>query len=220
MEELKTKNLYQNRSVWGLTILFMCTGILSFAQSPPDSHPYLVEITAFQKEMNEQYGNPETTILKEKQLQAFKEAGGHSFFTVDSSYRFEASLEVFSEPERIRMSTNLWMKADFDIYGKASFSLAGNPVNLLIYKLVSLEEKEGSEDYLFLPFKDLTAGKETYGGGRYIDLKIPEDASSIIIDFNKAYNPYCAYSLKYVCPIPPKENLIEHEIRAGIKYVK
>ena len=71
-------------------------------------------------------------------------------------------------------------------------------------------------DHLFLPFTDNTNGVETYGGGRYIDLKIPA-GNTINIDFNKAYNPYCAYSDKYSCPIPPPENHLDIEIKAGIK---
>jgi len=70
---------------------------------------------------------------------------------------------------------------------------------------------------LFLPFTDLTNGTVSYGGGRYIDLKIPEEEDAIVIDFNTAYNPYCAYSPRYSCPIPPEENHLEIEIPVGVK---
>ena len=74
---------------------------------------------------------------------------------------------------------------------------------------------------LFLPFNDSSNGKTSYGGGRFIDIEIPENSSkSIIIDFNKAYNPYCAYNHKYSCPIPPKENLLVIPIAAGVKAYK
>jgi uncharacterized protein (DUF1684 family) len=86
---------------------------------------------------------------------------------------------------------------------------------LNVYQSHTLREKEGYKDYLFLPFTDLTNGNETYGSGRYIDLRIPE-RETIIIDFNKAYNPYCAYNYGYACPIPPKENKLKVEIRAGV----
>ena len=75
---------------------------------------------------------------------------------------------------------------------------------------------EGFEDYLFLPFLDDTNGEESYGGGRYIDLKIPE-GDQMTIDFNTAYNPYCAYDAKYSCPIVPRENYMDVEVRAGVK---
>ena len=74
----------------------------------------------------------------------------------------------------------------------------------------------GYENSLFVPFTDLTNGKETYGGGRYMDVEIPE-GDSIVLDFNKAYNPYCAYSTNYSCPIPPKENDLPISINAGLK---
>ena len=77
----------------------------------------------------------------------------------------------------------------------------------------------GEADYLFLPFTDLTSGVDTYGGGRYIDQKIPE-GNSIIIDFNQSYNPYCAYNPRYSCPIPPPENDLLIEIMAGVKDFK
>ena len=76
-------------------------------------------------------------------------------------------------------------------------------------------------NYLFLPFNDNTNGKTSYGGGRFIDLEIPEAGSkTIVIDFNKSYNPYCAYNHKYSCPIPPSENNLNVEISAGVKAYK
>ena len=73
-------------------------------------------------------------------------------------------------------------------------------------------------DYLFIPFKDLTNGKESYGGGRYIDLRMRQlDKDKVILDFNKSYNPYCAFSEEYSCPIPPKENHLTIAIEAGEK---
>ena len=76
-------------------------------------------------------------------------------------------------------------------------------------------KREGLEDYLFLPFIDDTNGEESYGGGRYIDLRIPE-GDTIVIDFNKSYNPYCAYNDKYSCPIVPRINYLALEVRAGV----
>ncbi len=70
---------------------------------------------------------------------------------------------------------------------------------------------------LFFPFTDLSSGFGSYGGGRYIDLHIPP-SDSILIDFNRSYNPYCAYNGRYSCPIPPRENHINFEITAGVRY--
>ena len=80
-------------------------------------------------------------------------------------------------------------------------------------------KKKGFENYLFIPFTDNSNGKTTYRGGRYLDATIPEKPTGYItLDFNKAYNPYCAYNKKYVCPIPPKNNYLDTDILAGVKY--
>ena len=99
------------------------------------------------------------------------------------------------------------------------FDLKEKPFKLNIYQNQDLIKKEGFEDYLFLPFLDNTNGEESYGGGRYIDMRIP-DGDTIIVDFNSAYNPYCAYNEKYSCPIVPRENYLDTEVRAGVKAFK
>jgi uncharacterized protein len=89
-----------------------------------------------------------------------------------------------------------------------------------VYQYMKLINVEKYKNDLFLPFTDLTTGKQTHGGGRFLDLKIP-DNDEIIIDFNKAYNPLCAYgNPKYSCPIPPKENYLEIKIKAGERKYK
>ena len=87
---------------------------------------------------------------------------------------------------------------------------------LNIYQNVELIKKEGYEDNLFLPFLDNTNGEESYAGGRYVECTIPE-GNIMIIDFNQAYNPYCAYNSKYSCPIVPRDNYVDVDIKAGVK---
>jgi uncharacterized protein (DUF1684 family) len=101
-------------------------------------------------------------------------------------------------------------------YGEASFSIKGKSFQLNIYRNIELSKKDEYKDYLFLPFFDLTCGKESYIGGKYIDLKIPK-GDTIVIDFNTSYNPYCAYNHKYSCPKVPLENDLKIEIKAGVK---
>lgn len=101
-------------------------------------------------------------------------------------------------------------------YGEAHFELDGKEVILNIYQNMNLVKKEEYKDYLFLPYKDLSNGKGSYGSGRYIDLNIP-NGETIILNFNKSYNPYCAYNYKYSCPVPPQENHLDLEILAGVK---
>ena len=101
-------------------------------------------------------------------------------------------------------------------FGEAHFKIDGKALVLNIYQNIELSKKKEYVDYLFLPFSDLTCGKESYIGGRYIDLKIPT-SDTILIDFNTAYNPYCAYNHKYSCPIVPLENDLPVAINAGVK---
>ncbi|MDO3384294.1 DUF1684 domain-containing protein, partial [Gilvimarinus sp. SDUM040013] len=102
--------------------------------------------------------------------------------------------------------------------GVASFTLKGKKFKLNIYQNQSLITSPEYKNHLFLPFNDLTNNTTSYEGGRYIDLEIPPAKSKIIIiDFNKAYNPYCAYNHKYSCPIPPADNFLDIEINAGVK---
>lgn len=105
----------------------------------------------------------------------------------------------------------------YEKYGEAIFELNGKTITLSIYQSHDLRETEKYKNHLFLPFTDLTNGHETYGGGRYLNLSIPT-GDTIVIDFNKAYNPLCAYNAKYYCPIPPKSNALQLPIQAGIKY--
>jgi uncharacterized protein (DUF1684 family) len=87
---------------------------------------------------------------------------------------------------------------------------------LLLEKNVKLSKNKAYKNYLFIPFKDKTSGNETYGGGRYLDVTVP-NSELTWLDFNTAYNPYCAYSYRYSCPIPPTVNTLPIEIRAGEK---
>ncbi len=105
------------------------------------------------------------------------------------------------------------------VYGIVYFQLNGKDHQLEIYQNEELKLKEGFEDYLFLPFTDQTNGEETYGGGRYIDLRVPQ-TDTMTIDFNRAYNPYCAYNKKYSCPLVPAVNHLNLAIEAGVKAFK
>jgi uncharacterized protein (DUF1684 family) len=101
-------------------------------------------------------------------------------------------------------------------YGELHFTIKGIKCQLNVYQNIDLSKKPGYADYLFLPFTDLTSGVESYGGGRYIDLRMQE-SKQWTINFNLAYNPYCAYNEIYSCPIPPQENDLKVEVKAGVK---
>ena len=174
------------------------------------------DIIQFQNEMNEQFRDPEESPLMESDRIEFN---GLDFFEPDTNYRVVAILNRTPEALPFLMPTTTERKARERVYGIAQFTINGQSFELEVYQNMDLLDDEEYFDYLFLPFTDLTNGKESYTGGRYIGLTIP-DGDSLVIDFNKAYNPYCAYNKKYSCPIVPKVNHLETEVKAGVKAFK
>jgi hypothetical protein len=169
--------------------------------------------TEFQKEINAEYKDASTSPLKDKDHKNFK---GLAFFKFDTTYVVRARFERTPEETPFQMKTTTERLPIYVKYGIVTFNLKRNAYRLNVYQNQDLMKKEGYEDYLFLPFLDDTNGEESYGGGRYIDLRIPE-GDEVVIDFNKAYNPYCAYNEKYSCPIVPRENYLDLKVEAGVK---
>ena len=118
----------------------------------------------------------------------------------------------------LEIPTSSGQTAVYTKFGELKFEIDGKPNKLAVYQSLRLRNLPQYRDYLFIPFKDLTNGKESYGGGRYLDLRMKEiEGDKIYLDFNKAYNPFCAFSAGYSCPIPPKENSLKVAIEAGEK---
>ncbi len=140
---------------------------------------------------------------------------GVAYFEIDTSYILNAHFKL-DKGKWFEMPTTTARKPIYRRYGFVAFELNGMQQKLTVYQNKALRKKPGLENYLFIPFNDLTNGKESYGGGRYLDFRIPEN-SSVVLDFNLTYNPYCAYADRYSCPIPPAENKLLIEIRAGEK---
>jgi uncharacterized protein (DUF1684 family) len=174
---------------------------------------YIKQIQIVQQEMNHHFADSTKTPLIKEDFIHFKQL---EFFPIDSFYRVKAKFIRTADEIPFPMKTTTNRMPMYVKYGEAYFELNKIKCKLNIYQNQELIKKEGFQDYLFLPFTDATNGDETYGGGRFIDLKIPS-GEFIIIDFNKAYNPYCAYNHKYSCPIPPSENNVSVEIKAGVK---
>jgi uncharacterized protein (DUF1684 family) len=173
----------------------------------------LSAVEKFQKELNAEYADAKTSPLLPDDLKVFKSLdfypANEKFYVVAQFIRTENEL-----PFEMKTSTN--RKPVYVKYGEAHFNIDGQFFKLNIYRNIELSKKEQYKDYLFLPFSDLTCGSESYIGGKYIDLNIPQ-GDTIVIDFNRSYNPYCAYSPKYSCPKVPLENDLKIEIRAGVK---
>ena len=140
------------------------------------------------------------------------------FFKPDENYLVKATFLKLQDSTGFIMKTSGSKDKKFFRYGRVSFQVNGTDLSLVVYQNEQLMQDTAFENYLFLPFTDLTNGEESYGGGRYLDLEISKlKNNSILIDFNKAYNPYCAYASGYNCPVPPRENNLPIAIRAGEK---
>jgi uncharacterized protein (DUF1684 family) len=191
--------------VIGLAVFYTMTG----TESP---EVYLEQI---EKERERQFKFIKFNIdspLTEEQKKNFKEL---DFFTIDPNFKVRAKMVELEEKKMVELpmtdgSVEKYLKHSF-----AEFTLNGSPQKLLL--LQSL--KESDKRNFFLAFADETSGQETYGGGRYINLR-QDGKNSITIDFNMAYNPYCAYNPDFACPLPPKENILQISIPVGEKDYK
>lgn len=140
------------------------------------------------------------------------------YYAADSTYRVQAAVSLFIGERPFRMPTYDGTSTEYIRYATLTFLVDDELVSLVAYQNTGLLANPRYNDHLFLPFNDQTNGEETYGGGRYLDIsKADINNGHITIDFNKAYNPYCAYSNGYRCPIPPPENELAVAIRAGEK---
>ena len=151
--------------------------------------------------------DPSSPLLEEDKVN-FKEL---KYYDPDPKYKFAGTVQKYEAPEVVEMLTSTSELRKFYKYGYFNFEIDGNAHSLQLYKPV---DDSGHDPYYFIPFKDKTNIKETYGAGRYLDIPVAE-SDSITVDFNMAYNPYCAFSPYYSCPLPPRENHLSVEIRAG-----
>ena len=175
----------------------------------------LAEIKKFQAELNEEYSNSDTSPLEPDDLKKFK---GHDFFDINLKFRVKAKL-THQEGSFFDMKTSSGKTKPYRVYGTIQFTLNEQSITVPIYQSKDLMSNPEYTDYLFLPFTDLTSGETSYGAGRYLGLRIPPTGDEVIVDFNQAYNPYCAYSKRFSCPIVPPENDIPVRIEAGVRLI-
>lgn len=181
-----------------------------------EGNEYIEEIRAFQNKLNNDYLDANNSPLGRDKISDFKEKGGHEYFEINPGLVFVAHLDRSHSEKNIGFQTSSDRIAMYDKIGEAIFEYNSIEHRLSIYESHYSRLMPEYKDLLFLPFNDLTNGESTYGGGRYIDVK-KSKSDKLIIDFNKSYNPYCAYSDNYSCPVPPKENFLNFEVNAGIK---
>jgi len=211
-EGSKNDYMYQNKFL----SFFLFVFLLSLNTLEAQKNDLIASSEKFQKELNEEFANFEESPLEERDFKNFK---GLDFFEIDPDYIVKA--EFFRTPleSPFAMRTTADEMPIYVKYGELYFELKGRDFKLNLYQNQELIQDPEYFDYLFIPFTDLTNGKSTYDGGRYIGFRIPE-TKEVVLDFNKAYNPYCAYNGKYSCPIPPEENDLKIEIFAGVKAFK
>ncbi|MFY9241867.1 MAG: DUF1684 domain-containing protein [Polaribacter sp.] len=180
-----------------------------------DKRPLIGE-TEYQQKLNASYKDASKSPLKKKDLKDFK---GLDFFPVDSSFIVTAKLIKTENAPTFEMATTTDRKPLYKEYGILKFSLKGKNLQLTIYQSQDDLRDEKYKDYLFLPFTDNTSGEESYGGGRYMDVLTTDEKSdgTIVLNFNNTYNPYCAYNDRYSCPLTPRKNHLDIEIKAGVK---
>ena len=189
--------------------LFM-TGVLLQAQD----NKYLLEMEEYRSEKNSEFLDPNRSPLSAEQLKTFD---GHDFFPINEKYRVKAKFEATPNSRPFSLPTTTGTTKLYRRIGILHFELEGQQLNLEAYLQVTSFAMQSSIEYVFLPVVDLTTGKSTYGVGRYLHYEGIPEGDEWIIDFNRLYNPLCAYSEDYVCPVVPKPNHLPIAIEAGVK---
>ncbi|MEL6591161.1 MAG: DUF1684 domain-containing protein [Bacteroidota bacterium] len=198
-----------------LFLLILAASLLSAAPNGK-ARRYLKKLAAYRVEKEAEFKDPRRSPLRDK-APTFE---GNQYYAGNYAFRVEADVKLIEDGEPFLMPTsNPERQKTYIPYAKLHFRLQDKERTLTAYYSPQTARLPGYEDHLFLPFTDLTNGQETYGGGRYLDMRKPK-GEKIWIDFNKCYNPYCAYSDGWSCPIPPRENFLEARIEAGVKDYK
>ena len=187
------------------TAFLFCLLISSSFVNAQTTKSYSDSIFAYRKDYTENH-----EVVKDDDKKYFR------FFPIDSTYRVICRFEKIEDKKGFLMKSSGTIINRYFKFGILNFTLHDTAVSLYIYQNKSLMKNPKYKDYLFVPYTDNTSGYESHGSGRYLDLSIGDiKNNTVILDFNKAYNPYCAYSSGYSCPIPPKENDLPVSVKAG-----
>ena len=210
------KILFRKRAAVLITLCLLVSGILPAGceqrseiagekSEAASAHYDVLQV----RQATDAYFRSASSPLPEGERANFK---GLDYYPVNPELRFQVRLQRYSSPKVIRMATSTGDIRSGLLYGFFEFTVENQVSRVQVYRL----EEAFSKPALFIPFRDATSGVETYEVGRYIDLI--ENTSGIYdLDFNRAYNPYCAYNPEYSCPTPPIENTLSAPIRAGEK---
>ena len=173
--------------------------------TPEDEATWRRALLRFRAEKDEFMAGPESPFLRGAVV-AFTAL---SYFDPDPALRFVLKLHRYADMESVIMATSQGTRRLYNKAGRFEFAVDGKPCTLQAY-----QPADQDSSTLFVPFRDATSGKESYGAARYIDMEVEHD-DQYALDFNYAYNPYCAYSDAWTCPLPPRENWLAVPVRAG-----
>jgi uncharacterized protein (DUF1684 family) len=187
------------------TVIFMVLcATISKAQN------YNKELADYRKEVKKEFMIDEHSPMQPEEVQYLR------YFEPDSTYRVEATFTKTENAKPFDMPTMANKTKQYVEYGKLKFKLKNREFTLTVYQGIKLLENADTKDILFIPFTDSTNGNDSYINGRYLEYRIADiKDNKLVIDFNKCYNPYCAYSDKFNCPKPPAENALAIAIRVG-----
>lgn len=191
-----------------ILLIFITLKYLSFSQVG-----YTDSIIKNRKAKESEILDPKNGILNEEDLKNFESL---HFFFIDTNYVVQATFQK-SKGSKFEMPTTTNRKPLYRRFGYLHFTVNEKKCKLTVYQNLDKKKNQKKSNYFFVPFRDLTNAEMTYGGGRYIDLVITKRQTIVSVDFNLAYNPYCAYSHRYSCPIPPEENTLNLFIYSGEK---
>ncbi len=197
----------------GFSLLMACAET-SDTPEPHQQEKIVQQIQEWRMQKDRFFKESESSPLLPEDRQKFQ---GLDYFPIDLAYRFEGPIVRYPSLE---IDTIIATGGDVRPalrYGYFEFLFNGKRFRLQIYKFFSRDPEAAR--HLFLGFTDETNGRETYGGGRYIDLK-ENPENHYVVDFNLAYNPFCAYNPDYSCALPPAENHLPFPVRAGEKRFK
>lgn len=199
-----------NQLILLLVVVVVIISIIYSFQGSQDETAYRKEIEEEREEKDRfMRTSPESPFAKSPE-----EYKGLNYYPPDIRYRIIADLQPIKEKKAVVLTTNDGKEQRYMEYAYATFNLDGVTNKLLILEIADMGPSRGK---LFLAFGDETSAVETYGAGRYLDVTKTPGSSTMTLDFNLAYNPYCAYDDSYTCPLPPRENILTIPIKAGEK---
>jgi uncharacterized protein (DUF1684 family) len=207
----------KNSAVLFLTLILVVLGSCKTAPSgslspnpPPDR--WRDALTDWRERKNDQFKNDPQTPLLAEDVPGFE---GLEYWDPNPDFYYVGQINLYMQPEQFDIVTTSGQVRPCSKVGWISFELGGQPLKLQVYRLLDQAPQSGGAAF-FVPFMDGTTGQETYHAGRYLDLQGPE-GGPFVLDFNMAYNPWCAYGAaeRYVCPVTPAENRLAVRIEAG-----